>query len=198
MRLRIPDRAPIDYQFPRDNTIWADHRLRIRVTAEMIAWLEPETALDPAAGDGTVLAAAHAIRPIGLSVLGDVSDFNRQTLSYVAAGTETNVVTGTAEEVLRQVQPGVDVIVLTEILEHVEDPVALLRLALEKGNALVASSPLFGGVFTVDDNIEHLWQFDIAGYDEMLREAGWEPVAMVPLLFPTVYDFQLWAARRAA
>jgi hypothetical protein len=91
-----------------------------------------------------------------------------------------------------------DLVVLTEILEHVEDPVAILRMARQCAKSVVASSPLIPYNGRLDDNPEHLWQFDAPGYDEMLKEAGWTPITFVPVtLTPVqfVYDFQIWGAQ---
>jgi len=90
-----------------------------------------------------------------------------------------------------------DLVVLTEILEHVEDPVGILRLARGCAKNLVASSPLFTDASSLDTNPEHLWQFDAPGYEEMIKEGGWNPVTFVPISFTNpgyFYTFQLWGA----
>lgn len=194
MRLRIADRSAPDYQVARDNTSWADHRLRTRITAEMIAWLEPRFVVDPAAGDGSVVAMAHSLRPIQVAFLGDISAPNVEIMQDVSAAVETFVALGSAEDILEPITEVADVVVLTEFLEHVEDPAKILRLARQKGKRLVASSPLWAAGGSFDPNPEHLWQFNAEGYDTLLTETGWKPLAMIPLYFPTMYDFQIWAA----
>ena len=64
MRLRLPEKAPVNYQVRRDNGHWPDHLLRVQITASLIAWLKPDSVFDPACGDASVVAAAHALRPI--------------------------------------------------------------------------------------------------------------------------------------
>lgn len=198
MRQRLTDRRAVDYQVRRDNFTWLDHILRVQLTAGLIAWMTPDTVCDPACGDGTIVAAAHHIRPIAGAYLADIS---RPNFYHVGTAmreylpTETRVACQPIEETLRE--PNFyDMVVLTEILEHVEDPVAILRLAHDRSRTLVASSPMIRPD-QIDDNAEHLWQFDVLGYREMLEEAGWEPLACVPAsLFPSqfIYDFQIWGA----
>ena len=198
MRLRLPDRDPVDYQVLRKNTGWSDHILRTQVTASLIAWLGPDTVLDPACGDGSIVAAAHGMVPIAGAVLADLS---RPNFYYV--GTEMRsmlpenlrVSCATLEETLEEPN-SYDLVVLTEILEHVEDPVAVLKMARRRATRLVASSPIFHvDDPTIDPNPEHLWQFDRDGYAEIMREAGWKPTVFMPIHFTHyMYDFQIWAA----
>lgn len=198
MRLRLPDRQPVDYQVARDNHTWRDHMLRVQMTASLLAWLNPVTVIDPACGDGSIVAAAHALRPMEGAYLADISRPN-----FYKVGTEMRpvlppnlrVACQTIEETLRDPFT-FDVVVLTEILEHVEDPVEILKMARDRATFLVASSPFFMDEATLDVNHEHLWQFDISGYSEMLEEAGWTGIVTVPIhLTEFMYDFQLWAAK---
>lgn len=198
MRLRLPDRKPVNYQVARDNTTWRDHVLRVHVTASLLSWMNPTTVIDPACGDGSIVAAAHAIKPIDGAYLADISRPN-----FYKVGSEMRsllppnlrVACQTLEETLADPFT-FDVVVLTEILEHVEDPVAVLRQARERASFLVASSPMFMDPNDRDPNPEHLWQFDVAGYDEMLAEAGWNSTVIMPIrLVEHMYDFQVWAAK---
>jgi hypothetical protein len=185
----------------RDNFSWADHVLRVQLTGALISWFAPDTVLDPACGDGTIVAAAHRARPIAGAHLSDISMPNFYFVGTEMRGSlppRTSVGHDSIEDTLAQPDRYFDLIVLTEILEHVEDPVHILRLARSRGANLVASSPLIpDDGKKMDDNPEHLWQFDAPGYSEMLMEAGWEPLVFVPVtLTPPqfIYDFQIWGA----
>ena len=201
VRQRLVRQSEFDYtNVARSNDQWPDHRLRTLVTASAIAWVEPRSVLDPACGDGSILTAALRLRPIDHVYLNDISTPNIDTLK-IAAGL-TLAMAGAklsnlpAQELLETITGEVDLIVLTEILEHLDDPDALLRLAATKARFLVASSPEMRPG-QVDQNPEHLWMFDRDGYRGMLAKNGWRIVQYTHLNFPSEYDFQIWVAERA-
>ena len=197
---RLPPRPPFDYQVERSNYAWQDHVLRTQVTGALISWFDPDTIIDPACGDGSIVAAAHKVRPIVAAVMADIS---RPNFYVIGTGmrpflpSTLTVECQSIEETLA-VDRYFDMIVLTEILEHVEDPVLILRMARARAAVLVASSPLIPDNGRIDDNPEHLWQFDSVGYRDLLVSGGWDPVSLVPVSFFVEqfgYDFQIWAAR---
>lgn len=168
------------------------------ITASLLSWLRPATVIDPACGDASIVVTAHALNPMQGAFLSDISKPN-----FYRIGTELRPIL--PEDLLVACQPleeslavpgSFDAVVLTEILEHVEDPVDVLKMARVRASMLIASSPVFLDDSVLDDNPEHLWQFDAAGYQQMLEEAGWHSFAFVPIhLTEFPYDFQLWAAR---
>lgn len=188
MRRRLDRVGTFDYQVARSNELWADHRARTLVTASLIAWMSPQFLCDPACGDGSIVQTADTLRRIETAVLGDISTPSIAALDIpqrwrkVVAPIETTLIYASTDW---------DVVVLTETLEHLEDPDAILRLARGRSKALVASSPCMRPN-QVDDNPEHLWMFDTAGYQEMLKDAGWDDVHHTLMRFNTMYDFQIW------
>lgn len=175
-----------DYQVLRSNEDWAIHKLRTLVTGGLIAWLKPATICDPACGDASLLQAAYRLYPFEKAYLGDISIPNIQYLQ-VDFSHEDHV--GDATETL-EVIPNVDLVILTEFLEHIPDPDAMLRLARKKASMLVASSPLGeqGG------NQEHLWGWDADGFRGMLEDAGWKTESIIMLQLDG-YTFQTYSAR---
>lgn len=193
MRTRL-DHPPFDYQSApaRSNFLWRDHTVRTFVTGGIIASLAPDTIMDPACGDGSILAAAYDLRPFKMAYLGDITDKNGKICGmFPASGLRWQ--RGTIERSL-DAFPKVDVVVLTEILEHLDDPDKVLKLARAKGSQLVASSPEMRPG-QIDDNPEHLWMFDRAGYRDMLVGAGWQPYEYTKLEFETQYDYGIWVCR---
>ena len=179
------------YQVVRSNRTWNDHIFRTYATGAAVAWLAPRTVCDPACGDASIVNAAHSLREIEKAYLSDISApmiaalWGTETHGYEAA---LNV--GPALESMREA----DVMILTEVLEHLEDPDELLREARKYAPALVASSPL--NEFEAHGNHEHVWGWDRDGYREMLVAAGWDPIAYQELsFFPPFYTFQLWVCR---
>lgn len=188
MKQRLHDRAPV-YEGVRSNYRWRDHVMRLLVTAGAIAWLDPKSILDPATGDASIIKAAHRLAPLEHAHLGDVSTAQIADLWGQDFGFRCELSAGDALEFMRRHKKH-DVVVLTEILEHVEEPEELLRLAREKGNYLVASSPLNE---TDRSNHEHLWSWTEAAYRQMLIDTGWRPMVYIPIQFSDYpYTFQLW------
>lgn len=194
MRRRLPGRGKVNYQAIRDNFVWPDHVLRLLVTAGAIAWLNPETVLDPACGDASIVKAAHKLSPIKKAFLGDISQPQIAKHWGYDFGFEAALYPTEAMELLNDLAIKVDVVVLTEILEHVEDPDAVVAAARAKGKYLVASSPINESESV--GNHEHVWTWDEAGYREMLEAAGWKPKAYTEIAFPKgsgyPYTYQLW------
>jgi 2-polyprenyl-3-methyl-5-hydroxy-6-metoxy-1,4-benzoquinol methylase len=192
VRRRLRQEVSADYQVVRDNTLWPDHVLRSLLTAGAVAWLKPETVCDPACGDASIVTLANRIHPIRRAYLNDISVPQITALREANLGYKVTFSAGDAGVALRRMGPA-DVIVLTEILEHIEDPDQLLRMARIRGRFLVASSPLNE---QDNNNHEHIWGWDKAGYGDMLRAAGWEPIAYTEVFpRPFYYTFQLWVCQ---
>lgn len=69
------------------------------------------------------------------------------------------------------------IVVLTEVLEHINMPHSVLRVASKRAKFVVASSPIGE---TPDGHIDcHQWGWDEFGYAQMFREAGWDIVRQI-------------------
>jgi len=87
----------------------------------------------------------------------------------------------------------VNVWVLSETLEHVDDPVAVLREIRPRASRLVLSTPL---ECWDDTNGEHLWSWDREGVEELLAEVGWLPTAFDQVdsrTYDEPYLYGIWA-----
>ena len=68
-----------------------------------------------------------------------------------------------------------DVYVITEVLEHLTDPHAMVRRIYERGAQLVCSSP-WNETYDSHDAC-HAWAWDRDGYAKMITDAGFDIVA---------------------
>lgn len=154
------------YAHHNDAARWLEHRLRIELTLDLALARFPVrlVVVDPAAGAGD-LARRLSTRE---TVTGDLAP----TAPVDRPGTP-------ALELLGELPPNyADVVILGEILEHVDDPLELLVAARRVGRGLILSTPLDEppGV-----NPEHVWRWDKAGLLELLARAGWRSTGYLEL-----------------
>jgi Methyltransferase domain len=96
---------------------------------------------------------------------------------------------GTLQETVPQLDIA-DLFILTETLEHLDDPTADLALIREHCRNLLVTTPESEGVANGDQPaVGHYWIWDRAGVEELLTGAGFTVRAYV-LLDPTP---ELWA-----
>ena len=163
-----------DHQY--DHTSFADHILRVEHTIEFARDNVPMdktmlTVADLSAGDGAIAKGL----PFPNKILGDYYP----GLEYV----------GKIEETIEQI-PVVDLFVLSETLEHVDNPGAVLKQIRNKTKYLLVSTPEDNWD---DDNLEHYWSWDKDGVEGLLRDAGFEPIAF--LSEKLWYTHQYWICK---
>jgi hypothetical protein len=164
-----------------------DHIERVHTTAGLAAGIlrrylpnRPVRIADLSAGNGETAALIGRL-------VGDTTTW----LGDYAAHPDLNVV-GPIEETILGC-PTVDLFLLTETLEHLDDPDLVLRRIRGRAAWLVLSTPI--GEAT-DDNPEHYWAWDQDDVYGMLVEAGWYPrTSGILEPDPNYYRFQLWACR---
>lgn len=169
-----PEQLAQVYGHTYNHMIWPDHIERVNKTTELLDTFafatNARTVADLSCGDGAVVNNSRW--PWELKIMGDYTT------------------TGPIEEALTHIQH-VDMFVLSETLEHVENPDSLLRAIRVVADHLLLTTP--HGEIT-DENPEHYWGWDRAGIQEMLDQAGWTPIAG-ELFTPTsvdYYTFQMW------
>lgn len=143
------------YPRPHRHDKWADHRLRIEVTAAFARCIAREvgcnSGADLSCGDGATLKSIE----LETKIFGDM-----------APGHE---MWGPLELTLDHI-PVVDLYVCTETLEHLNDPDTVLKQIAAKAKVLVLSTPVNAWD---DENEEHYWAWDVSAVEKMLRDAGW-------------------------
>lgn len=90
--------------------------------------------------------------------------------------------------------PTVDTFVLSETIEHLDDPGAVLALARSKSARLLLSTPL---ECWDDGNTEHLYAWDREGVEDLLKRTGWQPVAFTSVdsrEYGEPYLYGIWVA----
>lgn len=169
------------YATPHDHTRWADHLFRVDITSAMAALILPKggRVADLSCGDATI---AHRLeRSHGAQLqLGDFAP------GYA--------LTGPIETTINRIDP-VQLFILSETLEHLDDPDAVLRAIRPKTGQLLLSTP---DGETDDSNPEHVWGWDAETVEKMLRDAGFMPDVHTTVdTRPAggIYSYQIWACR---
>lgn len=180
LRPKYTDRQLAEvYSQTYDHTKWTDHIVRVDETVKFaVASLEPFTSIaDLSCGDGHI-ASGIAEKFSGVTV-------------YLGDFVEGNAYCGPIEETVHQI-PSVGAFVLSETLEHLDDPDAVLRELRAKTDQLVLSTPCDETI----PNFEHYWSWSASDVAAMLEDASFQPVAMSFLEFPELdVRYQMWVAR---
>ena len=178
-RLRaLPDLSQT-YTTQYNHTRWADHRVRVHATAAIGMWFgDARTGADLSCGDSAILR-----------LIDDALDLERCYFGDFVAGYEFE---GPIEQTIEQL-PNVDLFVLSETLEHLDDPDWVLNKIRTKTKYLILSTP--DGEWT-DANPEHVWGWDNEEIREMLELAGFTIDVYNSLRFPSgYYTFQIWGCK---
>lgn len=176
------------YRRPHSHRCWADHLVRVDVTAMIGAWMlrghVAPTIADLSTGDATI--------PRGIADAANAFHANLH-LGDFAPGYEHH---GPIERTVEQLaDDSVDLFVCSETIEHLDDPAAVLARIRAKAHRLIVSTPI--GETDPDGNPEHVWGWTVEGVCDMLVSAGWRPTVVNELrLADYVYNFQIIGCER--
>lgn len=142
------------------------HRLRFDKTLEFITSVDPDSVVDLGAGDGGLLSR------LGCDSWG--YDFHVPNVQYAKQTRNVDVREVNFVENIDSIELG-SLVVMTEVIEHLEDPHGVLRALASRGpRMIVCSSPVNEtDAFHCE---EHVWAWDFEGYEQLLRDSGWEVV----------------------
>jgi 2-polyprenyl-3-methyl-5-hydroxy-6-metoxy-1,4-benzoquinol methylase len=180
-----------------------DHRLRLATTSDLLSWAIDRHGLsslaDLACGNGAVMFTAleNCAHNPKIVYLGDLSKENIEYVNGLALDPTIKFIInqGKFEETINSIEK-VDLFVMTEILEHIDQPKEVLKKVREKTKYLLLSTP-DTETNQSDLNWEHLWSWNRTDILEMLLIAGFELQIEEKLSFKEEgfpYDFQIWLA----
>ena len=169
------------YAKPHDHKIFGrDHHVRVEVTKNIvrdaIAMTNANSIADLSCGNGDI------VKSMGIQnmFLGDYAP--------------TYDLVGSIDKTIINI-PKVDVYVCSESLEHVEEPLEILKAIRDKSKYLVLSTPI---ECWEDGNPEHYWSWDRTGVEELLGQSGWTPNIFLYLdttVFGAPYKFGIWGCK---
>lgn len=166
------------YAAPHDHRIYGrGHDIRVEttkvITNHMSRLFAAKSVADLSCGNGEIA------RSLGLSttIFGDYAP----GYGYC----------GPIEETIKHVA-GVGLFILSETLEHLDDPHYVLSNIREKSKILILTTPL---ECWEDTNAEHYWAWDREGVESLLSTAGWTPNVFADLdtrVFGEPYLYGIW------
>lgn len=175
--------------------VWPDHVERVTASVEFLRrWCGKfRTAADLSCGDAAILRAlAPDLERVWLG------DLNPAAPGDWPDGTARFLEPGALPDSLGRLPGPVDLFVLSETLEHMDDPDALLRRLTGHARYLFVSTPVAEQVGSGND--EHYWSWGVTDVGDMLMDYGWNPVGQRVLdpvstrHMPGAYRYQLWLA----
>lgn len=177
------------YATPHDHTRWADHLIRVDVTAMIGAWMLRDRRIGAVIAD---LSTGNATIPRDIA---DMANMPRESLILGDFAPRYEHVGPIEQTIERLDDDSVDLFVCSETVEHLDDPDAVLARVRAKAHRLLLSTPI--GETDPDGNPEHVWGWDVEAVESMLSGAGWRPVVVNSLeLRDSVYDFMILACER--
>lgn len=134
------------------------HRARLLAVARTIREMHPESVTDLGCGDGGLLSLIRDIPSRGY-------DFQPANME----GWAERQVTARALDFVAHPEDIVwgELVVVTEVLEHLADPHALVESISRNSKYIIASSPY--GETAEHHAEEHAWGWDMQGYQQMFN-----------------------------
>lgn len=177
--------------------VWEDHVERVAASVDLIRRYAGRitTAADLSCGDGAILHGLAAC--LDRVWLGDLNTARIGGHFWTGAAVEV-LPPALLPDSLASLPEPVDLFVLSETIEHVDDPDALLRAIRKHARHLFLSTPVDEQPFV--RNLEHYWSWGVADMRGMLQDTGWDPLELKLLTpestrhMPGAYTFQLWMA----
>jgi len=144
------------------------HRPRLIRAYEIIKTLDVKTIVDLGCGDGGLLSLLTDYKAWGY-------DFCPDNVKYATEVRGVNTTHSHFVDNIDSINTDADLGVLTEVLEHLEEPhLFLKRLHNTDLKSILCSSPW--GETDLDFVEGHVWAWDREGYYRMVQDSGWNVV----------------------
>jgi hypothetical protein len=174
------------YASPFDHTKWAEHVTRVQTTIDITTMFAEgkhwHSAADLSAGDGAIIKGLYANGVIDFAVMGDLVPQLHIHPRF------QGLIQDTLPALVAEYPP-FDLFILSETIEHLEDPDEILHLARDAAKNMVLSTPV--NETKSQKNWEHYWSWDVQDVSEMLTNAGWTETD-VTRLDCDFYTYQIW------
>lgn len=173
-------------------------RHRVATILNLLAQSPPESLIDLGCGNGQLLDEIAKRFPrvtlTGVDLSQNQIDENRQRkpgVKWFAADLQTSVEP--------RVHETFDVVVASEIIEHLDEPEALLRNAalMSRHGGMLILTTQSGVIRETERRVGHARHFDAATLDVMLRANSWIPRRIWNEGYP-FHDLSKWWANRNA
>lgn len=174
------------------------HTKRILFTKNLLSIAgiqEPiQSIADLSCGDGTLIHCLCKHYNANEAYIGDYNKENIDRTKEKLKNRDVKTLQGTIEKTIWEIPKKVDVLLMTEILEHLEDPDSIMKIAFYRAKSVIISTPLDE---VGNGNPGHYWSWGKQDIYDMLYEIGWEPLiySELTLLKPrSDLKFQFWVA----
>lgn len=179
-----PEELAEVYTREYDHTRWPDHIARVEKTIEVgLAFIADLTGFlwmaDLSCGDAAIA--------LGISESRDPAYTDLYLGDYVAGREFRGPIENTLEYI-----PHVDLFILSETLEHVDDPEMVLHRIRRKSDRLLLTTPK---MTCPDDNPEHYHSWDDEHIRGMLALTGWTPEIYEELYAGIGYTYQIFGCK---
>ena len=164
------------YTTPHEHHHWQDHVIRVNKTLEIAKTIDGvKSAADLSAGDAFIINGLELDK------------------TYIGDFAPKYEFTGAIDKTIEQI-PDVDLFICSETLEHLDNPVDVLKQIRAKTKYLLLTTP---HAKWDDVNQEHYWAWDKDGVAELLAKAGFETVSfeLLELADQYYYDYQIWVCK---
>jgi len=164
------------YATPHEHHHWHDHVIRVNKTLEIAKTIDGvKSAADLSAGDAFIINGLELDK------------------TYIGDFAPKYKFTGAIDKTIEQI-PNVDLFICSETLEHLDNPVYVLKHIRQKSKYLLLSTP---HAKWDDVNQEHYWAWDKDGVGELLAQADFEPIQfhLLELANDYYYDYQIWVCK---